>query len=81
MASRTLRAHFDGQYVQIDEPCDLKPNDRLLVVVLDDQAELEEERKDWARLSLTSIARAYGDDEPEYSLDSIIETNPEYDGR
>jgi hypothetical protein len=26
----------------------------------------EEEHEDWARLSLESLARAYGDDEPEY---------------
>ena len=78
MASRTLRAHFDGQNIQIDEPCDLKPNDRLIVFVLDDLAEQEQE--DWARFSLASMARAYGDDEPEYSLDSIIEPNPKYDG-
>ena len=45
MASRTLRAHFDGQNVQIDEPCDLKPDDRLLVIVLDYQSEPEEERE------------------------------------
>jgi hypothetical protein len=79
MASRSLRAHFDGQNIQIDEPCDLKPDDRLLVIVLDDESEAE--RKDWAQFSLTSMARAYGDDEPEYSLDSITEPNSEYDGR
>ena len=32
-------------------------------------------------LSLESLARAYGNDEPEYSRDSIIEPNPEYEGR
>jgi hypothetical protein len=81
MASRTLRAHFDGQNIQIDEPCDLKPDDKLLVIVLDDDSEPESERENWARFSLTSMARAYGDDEPEYSLDSITEPNSEYDGR
>jgi hypothetical protein len=40
---------------------------------------LAEEREDWARLSLESLARAYGDDEPNYSLDSIKEANPEYE--
>ena len=32
-------------------------------------------------LSLESLARAYSDDEPEYSLDLIKEANPEYEGR
>jgi hypothetical protein len=37
-----------------------------------------EEREDWVRLSLQSLERAYGDDEPEYSRDQIKEANPEY---
>ena len=37
-----------------------------------------EEREDWVRLSLQCLARAYGDDEPEYSPDQIKEANPEY---
>jgi hypothetical protein len=41
----------------------------------------DEEREDWTRLSLESLARAYSDDEPEYSLDLIKEANPAYEGR
>lgn len=37
-----------------------------------------EEREDWVRLSLQNLARAYGDDEPEYSRDQIKEANTEY---
>jgi len=37
-----------------------------------------EEREDWVRLSLQSLARAYGDDEPEYSRDQIKVANAEY---
>jgi hypothetical protein len=38
----------------------------------------DEEREDWTRLSLESLARAYSDDEPEYSLDLINEAYPAY---
>jgi hypothetical protein len=38
-----------------------------------------EEREDWVRFALESLARAYGDDEPEYSSDLIKEKNPEYE--
>ncbi|HMG76788.1 MAG TPA: hypothetical protein VK582_25160 [Pyrinomonadaceae bacterium] len=38
------------------------------------------EGSDWTRLSLESLARGYGDDEPEYPLDLIKESNPEYEG-
>jgi hypothetical protein len=40
-----------------------------------------EEREDWVRLSLQSLARAYCDDEPEYTRDQIKEANTEYAGR
>jgi len=43
--------------------------------------ESDAEREDWTRLSLESLARAYSDDEPEYSLDLIEEANPAYEGR
>ncbi len=35
----------------------------------------------FSRLSLESLASAYGDNEPEYSADLIKEANPEYEGR
>jgi hypothetical protein len=41
----------------------------------------QEDRKDWVRLSLQSLARAYGNDEPEYSRDQIKEANDEYTGK
>ncbi len=41
---------------------------------------LDEEREGWERLSLETLERAYGDDEPEYSLDLVEEANPAYEG-
>lgn len=38
----------------------------------------ESEHADWIRLSQQAIANAYGENEPEYSLDTIKEPNPEY---
>jgi hypothetical protein len=77
--TRTLRAHFDGNQILLDEPFELEPNMELLITVLPNAS--GEERDDWTRLSLESLARAYSDDEPEYSLDLIKEANPEYEGR
>jgi hypothetical protein len=76
MESKTLRAHFDGNQILLDEPYELEPNVELIITVLP-----REEREDWKRLSLENLARAYGDDEPEYSLDRIKEANPAYEGR
>ena len=41
--------------------------------------EWEEERASWARFSLQMLSYAYGDDEPEYTTDRLIEENPEYE--
>lgn len=79
METKTLRAHFDGSQILLDEPYELEPNVELMITVLPKSS--EEEREDWARLSLESLARAYSNDEPEYSLDLIKEANPAYEGR
>ena len=79
METKTLRAHFDGKQILLDEPFELEPNAKLIVTVLPNSS--NGEREDWGRLSLESLAQAYGDDEPEYSLDLIKEANPEYEGR
>jgi hypothetical protein len=77
---RTVRAHFDGEHIRLDEPCELEPNTRLLVTVLQEQ-KLDEEREAWLSLSRRSLENAYGENEPEYSLDLIKEPNPEYERR
>jgi len=69
MEKLTLRAHFDGRRIPLDEPFEIEPNTELIVTIL--PKSLNGEREDWARLSIESLARAYGDDEPEYSLDLI----------
>jgi hypothetical protein len=74
----TLKAHFDGSQILLDEPYELKPNTKLVVSVIEMR---DEERADWTRLSLSSLERAYASDEPEYSLDMIQEANPKYEGR
>jgi hypothetical protein len=79
METRTLRAHFDGTHILLDEPFELELNMELLITILPKPS--DEERGDWARFSLESLARAYGDEEPEYSLDLIKEANPDYEGR
>lgn len=74
METTTLRGHFDGKQIQLDEPYDLQPNTELIITVLPNTAEAE--REDWVRLSVENLALAYADDEPEYSTDSIRELNP-----
>ncbi len=77
---KTLRAHFDGSQILLDEPCELEPNTKLIVTVLP-KDNSDDEREAWLRLSMKKLEDAYGQDEPEYSLDLIREANPEYEGR
>ena len=80
MSLLTIRAHFDGEHILLDEACQLEPDAQLLIVVLPKQLQ-NGEHEDWARLSLEALGNAYGEHEPEYSLDIIKEANPEYEGR
>jgi hypothetical protein len=75
----TLRAHFDGAQIVLDEPFELEPDTELIVTVA--PRACDDERKAWNRLALESLSRAYGDDEPEYSRDQIKEANTEFVGR
>ena len=78
MNTITLRAHFDGEKIVLDEPFDLEPNTQLVVMVVPD-GQLDQEREDWANLAMESLARAYGDDEPDYDTVEIKVANPYYD--
>jgi len=69
MPSVILKAHYDGEHIVLDEPFELSPNAPLTVIVLSTAAlEPDSERAEWAALSAESLARAYGDDEPDYTL-------------
>lgn len=80
METITLRAHFDGEKILLDENYELEPNTKLLITVVNSDS-LDEEREDWYRLSASNLAHAYSGDEPEYTNDMIKEWNPDYDGR
>ncbi len=65
MKTVTLTAHYDGEYIQLDEPFQLPLEARLLVTILPEPS-ADAERLDWYALSKAGLARAYADDEPDY---------------
>jgi len=69
MPTVSLKAHYDGKIIRLDEPFDLPPNTRLMVTVLPPAT--DPNREDWLNLSAANLARAYGDDEPEYSVTNV----------
>ena len=74
----TLRAHFDGQYIRLDEPFELEPDTALIVTVLPDEPDIDEAGA-WALLARQGLAAAYSADEIEYPTSAIKESNPEYE--
>lgn len=78
MAIVSLRAHFDGQNIQLDEPFSLPRDAKLIVTVISD---VDDDHEVWGQSALANLERAYGPDEPGYPLELIKEANPEYEGR
>ena len=48
-------------------------------IVREEHDEEIKEREEWYKFAAANLARAYSDDEPEYTLDMIKEPNPEYE--
>jgi hypothetical protein len=65
MSVITLKAHYDGKRICLDEPIDLAPNTPVLVTIAQPDAEVADRAE--------CFARAYGDDEPDYSNAVILE--------
>ena len=58
----------------------MEPNAKLIVTILPKQV-LDNEREDCLLLSGQRLEDAYGEDEPEYSLDLLKEVNPDYEAK
>jgi len=68
----SLKAHYDGQSIQLDEPFELPDGAQLLITVLPPIAADDPERTAWIELSANGLSRAYGDQEPDYSAADIL---------
>lgn len=77
MKTFTLRAHFDGEQIRLDDPFQIQPDTPLTVTVW--QKEQADEDEALALLSGSVLADMPAE-EPEYSLDLIKEPNPDYEG-
>ena len=61
-----LKGHYADGKICLGEPCDLAPNTSLLITILPQDA-TDKEREEWFAFSQAAFARAYGDNEPDYS--------------
>lgn len=69
MPAITVKAHYDGRMIQLDESIKLAPNTRLLVTVLEPADEVT---TDWPNLAAAGLAEAFSDDEPEYAPSDVL---------
>ena len=67
MPTAILKAHYDGKHIVLDEPYELPENAPLVVTFIAP----DHERSEWAALGAQNLARAYGDDEPEYTTEDL----------
>jgi hypothetical protein len=64
-----LAAHFDGERILLDEPFELPKNAPLIVTVISPGVAAADAA--WASTAAMGLSRAYGDDEPEYSVGDL----------
>ena len=77
MSVITLKAHYDGKHICLDEPFPLQPNTQLLVTVVPGDT-ADDERQAWLAATQAWLARAYADDEPDYS-DAVLREQPPHE--
>jgi len=78
----TVPAYFDGQQIQLYNRVNIKPGSKLIITILPIAKNIEaknEKNDDWMSLAMEGLESAYGENEPEYSLNLIIEPNPNYE--
>jgi hypothetical protein len=78
----TVPAHFDGKQIQLYNQVNIEPGSKLIITILPIAKNIEaknEKSDDWMSLAMEGLERAYGENEPEYSLNLIIEPNPNYE--
>lgn len=69
MPAVTLKAHYDGERILLDEPFEIPPNSPLMVTVLPAAEAVVGEEWIWA--ARKALSRGYGTDEPEYNTDDL----------
>lgn len=69
MPTVTLKAHYDGERIVLDEPFEIPPNSPLMVTVLPMTAKVAGE--DWIGAAREALSRAYGEEEPDYGAEDL----------
>lgn len=68
---------LDATHLELSRPIQIRPRSKVMIAVMASDDVLDE-REAWFRFAAAQFQAAYGEDEPEYTLDMIREPNPEY---
>lgn len=69
MPAVTLKAHYDGERILLDEPFEIPANAPLMVTVL--SSSFAERGDPWLSAARDGLSRAYGDAEPTYTSSDV----------
>jgi hypothetical protein len=69
MPAVTLKAHYDGERIILDEPFDIPRNSPLMVTVLPPTEAVVDE--DWFLVARKALSASYGTDEPDYGIEDL----------
>jgi hypothetical protein len=69
MPGVTLKAHYDGERIILDEPFEIPPNSHLMVTVLPPNEAVVDD--DWVLAARKALSAAYGMDEPDYGSEDL----------
>ena len=67
---------IDSRHLKLKRPIGIAPGSTVMITI--EPAEGVAENQEWYLLSAQSLEKAYGEDEPDYSLERIRIPNPEY---
>jgi hypothetical protein len=67
----------DSTHLELSKPIQL-PRGETVLVSLTEGAEESRERQEWLAASADGLQSAYGDSEPEYTIEMVRESNTEY---
>lgn len=76
----TFWAVIKDSKIELINLVNLPEGTKLIVIPLPNHLEADT-LQEWANFFLSGLNKAYDENEPEYSLESIKEFNPEYEGK
>jgi hypothetical protein len=67
---------IDSQHLKLKKPIKIAPGSTVMITI--EKAEGTTEEQEWYLISSQGLEEAYGEGEPDYSLDRIKTPNPDY---